>query len=279
MGLAGLAGLPGISGIVPGVAAPGGFTCSDPDGAAFIAAVEAADGQALEDGVKQAYCEFFTGCKSDASPFAGVSNWQAMHGCLLMGARTLAGALVPFRGAAPSPIAFDAADYNRVSGLKGDGVGKMLNTNRDPSLDAQGNTSMAVGVSEYGTIAVGRYLCGGDSYRTLLFNAASSSRARLNSGTINVFGATASAGLLGVSRSNVNNYQAIRAGATFSISQLSAPTVTGLGASYTVFRTAIVEANFSDGRLYFYTTGPAVNLPALNSRLSTLVAAISTALV
>ena len=100
MGLAGLAGLPGLSGIVPGAIAvvpPGGL---DPDAAAYIAAVEAADGQMLEPALVTAYNEFFIGCKADASPLAGVSNFDAIKAsCILAGARTLAGGACAVEGA------------------------------------------------------------------------------------------------------------------------------------------------------------------------------------
>ena len=86
-----ITGVGGNSGIVQRV---GGAI--DPDAAAYIAAVEAADGQMLEPALVTAYNEFFVGCKADASPFAGVSNFDAIKAsCIMAGARTLAGALVP----------------------------------------------------------------------------------------------------------------------------------------------------------------------------------------
>jgi hypothetical protein len=67
----------------------------DPDAAAYITAVETADGQALEERTKIAIDNFVLGCKAD-----GI--WTAIKAsCILSGARTLAGALVPLVGTAP----------------------------------------------------------------------------------------------------------------------------------------------------------------------------------
>ena len=95
----------------------GGLTSYDPDAAAYIAAVEAADGQALETGVKDAINAFVLGCKAD-----GI--WNAIKAsCILAGARTLAGALVPLVGAAPSQVgAAGGWNYTRKTGLAGNGT-------------------------------------------------------------------------------------------------------------------------------------------------------------
>jgi hypothetical protein len=79
----------------------------DPDAAAYLRAVEAADGQALETPVKRAVDDFIKGCKAD-----GI--WDAIKAsCILCGARTLPGALVPLVGTAPSNLNFLPEDYNR----------------------------------------------------------------------------------------------------------------------------------------------------------------------
>jgi hypothetical protein len=68
----------------------------DADAQAYITAVETADGQALETGVRDAINAFVVGCKAD-----GI--WNAIKAsCILAGARTLTGALVPLVGTAPT---------------------------------------------------------------------------------------------------------------------------------------------------------------------------------
>ena len=114
----------------------------DADALAYIAAVEAADGQSLENGVKDAYTAFISGCKAD-----GI--WTAIKAaCILAGARTLNGALVPLAGTAPTNNNFVSGDYNRETGLKGNGTTKYLNSNRANNADPQNSNHNAVYVTE-----------------------------------------------------------------------------------------------------------------------------------
>ena len=95
----------------------------DADANAYMAAVEAADGEPLELGVRLAITDFVLGCKAD-----GI--WSAIKAsCILAGARTLNGALVPLVGTAPTNNNFVSGDYNRKTGLVGDGSTKYLNSN------------------------------------------------------------------------------------------------------------------------------------------------------
>jgi len=104
----------------------GGLTSYDADALAYIAAVEAADtaaGQSggLESGVKDAINALFVGCKADGT-------WSAIKAsCILAGARTLSGALVPLVGPVPGNVGpFVSGDYNRKTGLKGNGTKNLL---------------------------------------------------------------------------------------------------------------------------------------------------------
>jgi hypothetical protein len=103
----------------------------DPDAAAYLRAVEAADGQALETPVKRAVDDFFRGTKADGT-FSALKA-----ACILCGARTLAGALVPLAGTAPTNNNFVDADYNRETGLVGNGSTKYLDSNRAENADPQ----------------------------------------------------------------------------------------------------------------------------------------------
>jgi hypothetical protein len=99
-----------------------GGTGFDIDATTYIAAVEAADGQALEAGVKTAINAFVVGCKAD-----GI--WTAIKAsCILSGARTFSGALVPLAGTAPTNFNFVSGDYDRKTGLLGNGTTKSLRT-------------------------------------------------------------------------------------------------------------------------------------------------------
>jgi hypothetical protein len=110
----------------------------DPDAAAYIAAVEAADTQALETNTRYAINDFVIGCKQDGT-------WSAIKAsCILAGARTLAGALVTLVGTAPTNVNFVSGDYDRKTGLLTNGTTKYLNSNRNNDLDPQNSRHLAV---------------------------------------------------------------------------------------------------------------------------------------
>jgi hypothetical protein len=94
---------------------------------------------------------FVKGCKND-----GI--WTAIKAsCILAGARTLAGALVPLVGTAPTNFdgLFDSGDYNRKTGLIGDGSTKSLDSNRNNNADPQNSKH----VSAYGYYSFQRWKC------------------------------------------------------------------------------------------------------------------------
>jgi hypothetical protein len=278
VGLAGLRGLRGLGGIVPGVAAPGGFTCSDPDGAAYISAVEAADGQALEDGVKQAFCQFFTGCKADASPFAGVSNYQAMNGCILMGARTLAGAVVPFRGPGATGINFVSGDYSRVAGLAGNGTNKRMLSNFVWDTGNINNNHMVLDISNPSTVgvALGGSIGGSSTLTIEMYRQGTLTARNMASVAPSSSGyADTATGFIGMARSTsssfifrVNDAQTTLNQATAALSVPGTPSLFSRSDTST----------FVNYRLRFYSFGAAVTLSALNARIATLRAEIAAAL-
>ena len=127
---------------------------SDADARAYVVAVNTADGQPLEAPVVQAIDAFVIGCKAD-----GI--WSAIKAsCILMGARTLSGALTPLVGPAPTNNGpFVSADYNRKTGLVGNGTTKYLESGIFPADLPQTSTHMAFyasqRISSFGTYAGG----------------------------------------------------------------------------------------------------------------------------
>jgi hypothetical protein len=120
------------------VSKSGRSAVSDGDAENYLLAVEAADGQQLEQTVGDALNAFVVGCKAD-----GI--WSAIKAsCILAGARTLPGALVPLVGMAPTNANFVPSDYNRKTGLKGDGTNKNITTNRLNNADPQNSKHIAV---------------------------------------------------------------------------------------------------------------------------------------
>jgi hypothetical protein len=260
----------------------------DPDAAAYIAAVQTADGQALEAGIIAAYDAFVRGCKADT--FSIVSgdvvagstfrNWDRIKAsCILAGARTLSGALVPLVGAAPTNNNFVSGDYVRATGLKGDGSTKFLNSNRNNNADPQDNFSSGVYIHTSNTGGANKAYIGAginstgdfniftDSVLTILTSRCRSAISRNSSE------APITNGIVGVARSKSSDY-IFRNGATqetFSIAS-SSP----FSQDIVVFGRNLTAQ--SDARLTFYWIGEAIDLAALDARLATLSAAIAAAL-
>lgn len=110
----------------------------DADAQRYIEAVEAADGQRLELQARTAINDFVVGCKSDAI-------WDAFRCCVVLsGARTLSGALTPLVGPTPTNVNFVSADYNRRTGLIGNGTTKYINTNLAASTIPRDNEHCSV---------------------------------------------------------------------------------------------------------------------------------------
>jgi hypothetical protein len=87
----------------------------DPDAAVYIAAVEAADGQALEDGVREAINTLVVELKATAGLWGSLDIFAP-----LAGPRTVAGCAVPLKGAVPFVgTNLTAGDYDRGNGIRG----------------------------------------------------------------------------------------------------------------------------------------------------------------
>jgi hypothetical protein len=246
----------------------GGGPSFDADALAYITAVEAADAQALEAGVKTAINDFVVGCKAD-----GI--WAAIKAsCILAGARTLNGALVPIKGAAPTNFNFVTGDYNRKTGLVGDGATKYLDSNRANSADPQDSRHLAVFVSAASLGGDRVYIGAADGNGGGMIVLGSTFVATgLASGTNFTTIPGSSVGLIAASRDTSANYTARGNSASETVTRASnVPTSVILR----VFRGH--QYNFSNGRLSFYSIGESLDLAALDTRVSALMTAIDGAI-
>lgn len=245
----------------------------DTDAQAYITAVEAADGQALETAVKDLINTFVVGCKADAI-------WTAIKACCLMcGARTLAGALVPLVGPAPTNVGFVAGDYNRKTGIVGNGTSKYLNSNRTANADPESNVHIAAYVTTLQTNGTTAFLMGSSSAGgndAIHFASTSSTnpnsyifRCRDDSSTAPTR-ANQTAGLFGLSRSNAINYQSRHAGATVT----HTTTASGTNA-FSIYIFGGNDAGSlslpSVARISHYSIGESLNLALLDARAAALV--------
>lgn len=235
----------------------------DTDAQAYITLVEAADSQSLEAGVKDAINAFVVGCKSD-----GI--WDAIKAsCILAGARTLNGALVPLVGTAPTNNNFVSGDYNRETGLVGDGAVKSLDTNRLVVSEAQNDCHVSAFVNATG-IAIGSS-SGLSGSVVLVVNDPISGRLRNDSyktGTLN-----GSSGFAGFSRSSSSTFTARANSSSETLSAVS--TAITEGNKYYIFR---YLGTHTAARLSFYSIGESLDLALLDSRVSTLMSAIGAAI-
>ncbi len=255
---------------------------SDSDAAAYIAAVESADGAALEQYIKNAITAFVIGCKADQSPVVGVSNWSAIKAaCILAGARTLSGCLVPLKGTAPTNTAFVSGDYSRSTGLKGNGTTKQLSSGRNVTTDPQDNHHMAVYVTEHHTPTPGGFYIGG-GWQGAAENGTSIGVP--GSGFSNFFiSSTDTAhnmayretGFMGLARTGSTTL-AVRSGNLTESSVLISKT----RASQTihVFNTSSGSTARANGRLAWYSIGESVDLAMLQYRLDSLMSEIANGL-
>jgi hypothetical protein len=234
----------------------GAVAALDPDAQAYITAVEAADGQALETAVRAAINDFVVGCKAD-----GI--WAAIKAsCVLAGARTLNGALVPLVGAAPTNFNFVAGDYNRKTGLVGNGSTKYLDSNRADNADPQNNAhrSVFIGVG----IAVGSFMFADNSNRLIASNQAFTGlRSTLQTLPISVGIGNPLSGFYAASRSTSSGFTARARSASHTFTAASAaPSSTTLKVNFYVA---------SPCRISFYSIGESLDLALLDARVTTLI--------
>lgn len=237
----------------------------DPDAAAYFAAIVAA-GSTISSANQAAVNAFVVGCKTD-----GI--WSAIKAsCILAGADTLAGALVPLVGDAPTNVGsgFVSGDYSRTTGLLGDGSTKYLNSNRAGNADAQNNMHYGCYVSVSGTL--NRALMGDESSSagnpTQLYT--NFSRCRASTSFTHSISTADGTGFVGISRSASGNYFHRRSGTTDNPSTAS----TGQNSqNIMVFARELSDRN--NCRMSFYSIGESLNLALLDARLATYMSSLT----
>lgn len=243
----------------------------DADVSAYILAVEAADGQTLEPATRSAINKFVVGCKAD-----GI--WPAIKAsCILSGARTLAGALVPLAGGAPTNLNFVSGDYNRKTGLVGDGSTKYLNSNRNNDADLKDNCHLAIWKSDT-TSGSNPYFIGCGTSGFVITKAVGEKGMYSNSGT--AFAQTpndsSAIGLHGHSRSLSSSVNYKRPGSSISTVSNTTAVTQPTNSNY-VF--AVSNAGTPDvyttSRLAFYSIGSNLDLARLDARVTDLINAFA----
>jgi hypothetical protein len=250
------------------------WSAVDPDAADYFARIVAA-GSTISAGNKSAVDAFVRGCKAD-----GI--WSAIKAsCLLAGPDDLTGALVPLVGAAPTNNGpFVSGDYDRTTGLIGDGSAKYLDSNRSASTDLQNafhmsfwsHTAVASGVvmgsggGSLGASMITRGAAVNFPFRSRVsaFNVASR-------GTRSTVSTT---GMVGHSRSASGSFISRISGSNETITSISTTAL-----NQNIFVYARNNAGTPDGfvaeRLMYYSIGENLDLALLDARLATYMSALT----
>lgn len=247
---------------------------TDPDAQTYIAAVEAADGQAIEGDVALAINDFVVGCKDD-----GI--WDAIKAsCILAGARTLDGALVPLKGTAPTVSGFTSSDYDRETGLAKTVDATSFDTNRSNTADPQDNQHLSVWVSDFtvrGSLlgSQGTVSFNGQSnlYQTELgTNTQPKIHVAGGAGKVTQIASGVALNFWGTSRDNSSSYVSRANSVNYTLNYASA------------FDDASNLEVFSSlnptmrARTAFYSIGESLDLALLDNRVSTLMTDIGAAI-
>lgn len=246
----------------------------DADALTYINAVQAADGQSLENSVKIAINDFVVGCKAD-----GI--WTAIKAsCIMAGARTLSGALIPLAGAAPTNNGFVSGDYDRKTGLIGNGTSKNLNANRNNTDDPQDDKHISAYCTTGNTRDATRQLIAtvtaNNTGACSLFTSTTAFSCRISYG-LPPTGIIASGlinGFQGGSRNNSLSVDAYFNNSNNSVSNVSA---TQISSATFIFSNA-ASTFFSDARISFYSIGTSINLALLDARTTTLMNTLASVL-
>jgi hypothetical protein len=249
---------------------------SDADARAYIESVRLADGQYMEPAVQLAINDFVVGCKAD-----GI--WSAIKtSCILMGARTLSGALVPLVGTAPTNNGpFVSGDYNRETGLVGNGTTKRLDSGRNNNADGQNNHHLSVYVTAAHASGVGSYIGAGGfgtGASTIQYSATGTStlfRSRTTGGGSPAIAATNPTGFIGLARSDATSYARRMLGSASTSSEVSQ---TPFNENIEVFDRGRGAPTPSNARLAFYSVGESLDLALLDTRVTNLYNAIGAAI-
>jgi hypothetical protein len=252
---------------------------TDPDAGRYIAAVEAADGnQLLEFGVGKAINDFVVGCKQDRI-------WDAIKAsCILAGARTLAGALVPLAGTAPTNNGpFVSGDYNRKTGLVGNGSSKYLNSNRANNADPQNNFHLSIYTTSTLIVPPSSYPAGGSSddlgrSELELFGGTPSVNYRAYArGVVSTVTNAGYTGLLGAVRTSATS-ASMRYNTTTTVNTSSVSAAPGTTPISLFRRESAVGYLNAANRLAFYSIGESLDLALLDARVTALITAFGVAI-
>jgi hypothetical protein len=238
----------------------------DEDAGNYIQAVETADTQALEPATRKAINNFVIGCKQD-----GI--WEAIKAsCILAGARTLDGALVPLAGPAPSNVGpFVSGDYNRKLGLESN-ASKWLISNASPSQYTEQNSAH---ISAYLTSSFAISVMGSlDVTNSRITWMRGDGVVTINSSLTVASTVPSGSGFAGLSRSNSANYTNRINGSNVTVARVSnVPSAVSIAVFGRNINGSVSETGTK--RIAFYSIGESLDLSRLDARVTDLINAFA----
>ena len=202
----------------------------------------------------------------------------------MAGARTRLGAMTPLVGPAPTSFNFGNNDYNRKTGLVGDGNAMYLNSNRNTNADPQDSLHQAVWVSVAQTntntqayIGAGAAAPGSTQINYGAGTATFEFRNRVNSPPI-TGGSVNSVGLIAQSRNGATSV-ATRINGTTTFTNIASQ-VPHSGDALVFARNSGANAAglWCNARLPFYSIGESLDLAILDARVTALISAYAAAI-
>jgi hypothetical protein len=241
----------------------------------IAADVAAGDTSGLEVGVQDAINDFFVGCKADG-------NYAALKAaCILAGARTQSGAMVPLVSTMPTPTMFGAVagwNYNRKTGLAGNGTNNYLNSNRDSISDPQDDFHQAVYSSAPISGLSALIGTSGTGHGSHMFFNGLTCQFRNRHDTTASIANTSAAGFVGSSRSSSATYD-YRANGTSSTALIASIPVPGSRNHFVFARNNGTSAEFlATQGISFYSIGESLDLALLDARVTTLMSDLAAAI-
>jgi len=247
---------------------------TDADAIDYLTRVAAADGAGVEVSVAVAVDAFVRDLKATPGLFSALKAC-----CILAGARTLAGALVPVVGDAPTNVAngFVEGDYTRggaTPGLTGDGT-SYIDSGRPGTADGQNDHHIAfhstTGCGNTWPIGV-RHAVSPNVYTLAGYTFFSRTSSALGGGT------NPPAGTFGTSRSEPGSFNTMYASG--AVQNYVAPSLAAVNDdTHFVFAFNQSGAAYkTTGTIAFYSIGTSLSLEDLDTAVTNLITAIGEAL-
>jgi hypothetical protein len=245
---------------------------TDADALDYLSRMATADGAGVETGVAVAVDAFFRGLKATPGLFDAIKA-----SCILCGARTLAGALVPIVGDAPTNVAngFVSGDYSRTSGLTGDGT-SYLDSGRaaddDPQNDKHISAYITITAPPAANALFGNLNGSTEGSQIYIDNVTGNTFYRVNAASSFSESAAAATGLNAVVRSGSAEFSYIR---SETVSTETSASVSPTSENIWIFARNAPPPNpdfaITTATIAFYSIGTSLSLEDLDTAVTNLI--------